>query len=251
MALKTEGRIGASAYPEAVPVDVLAVGRSRRLAILASTALPPPRFRLRFSTEDNALESLFIAAADVILVLLDGHEADVFTRCRNLRTAADAAILAIGESSSLQERLSALRCVDDYITLPVAPAELAARVFAVLRRTGLGRDGGSPDYNDGNLHIDFRTRIVSLRGAPVNLTPTEYRLLTLLAANPGVVFTHDQILQRVWGSSFEGDSHLVRLQIANLRSKIDAPNAPSHILTQRGIGYAFRIHSDNHNNPTT
>lgn len=247
MAPETEAPVNASAGPEPTPVDVLAVGRSRRLAVFAATALPPPRFRLRFSTNEvNALDSLFTAAPDVILVLLDGHQEDALARCRNLRTAADTAMLAIGESSSLQERLAGLRCVDDYITLPVAPAELAARVAAVLRRTAPCRDGSPLDYDDGNLQIDFRTRIVLRNGNPVHLTPTEYRLLTLLAANPGVVFTHDHILQRVWGSSFLGDSHLVRLQIANLRSKIDLPNTESCILTQRGVGYAFRLHANRH-----
>lgn len=225
---------------EAAPADILVVGRSRRLAALAAAGLPRPGFLLRFAENDEAaLEALFSAAPDAVLVLLESPDADALERCRDLRAAADAAILVLGESASVGQRVAGLRCVDDYITLPVAPAELAARVGAVLRRTAPCREGGRPVFDDGRLHVDLRTRVVTLGGGPVNLTPTEYRLLALLLSSPERTFTHDQILQRVWGSAFGGDSHLVRLQVANLRSKLDTPGAPSYIRTQRGVGYSF------------
>ena len=232
----TDSRIQAGARAQ-----VVVVGRHRRLALLASEALSRAGFILRFAADEAAArEALFASPPDAVLILRDGDGAEALQRCKTLRATGDPAILVLGEDASVDERVAGLGCADDYVTLPVAPAELAARVASVLRRTAPCREGDRPRFDDGTLSVDLRRRMVTLGGGPVDLTPTEYRVLALLVGSPGRTFTHEQILQRVWGWAVGGDSHLLRLQIANLRAKIDRVGAPSYIETHRGVGYAFR-----------
>ena len=238
--LEPSATSASSAGPGA-PAEVMVVGRHRRLALLASEALSRAGFILRFAADEAAaLDALFASPPDAVLILRGGDDAKALERCRTLRATGDPAILILGEDASVDERVAGLGCADDYVTLPVAPAELAARVASVLRRTAPCREGDRPAFDDGTLSVDLGRRVVTLGGGPVDLTPTEYRVLALLVASPGRIFTHEQILQRVWGSAFGGDSHPLRLQIANLRAKIDRAGAPSHIETHRGVGYAFR-----------
>jgi two-component system KDP operon response regulator KdpE len=239
-----------SRTPVGAPADVLVVGRRRRLAVLVRAALSGEGHSLRFAAdEEAAVDALFTAAPDAVLVLADDAAQGAVDLCHTVRTAANPAILIVAESASVAERVAGLACADDYVTLPVAPAELAARLAAVLRRTAPCREAGRAVFDDGTLRVDLGARVVTLGDGPVDLTPTEYRMLALLLSNAGRVFTHEQILQRVWSSAFAGDSHLLRLHVANLRAKIDLPQAPSYIETHRGVGYAFAARRDGSRRP--
>jgi len=227
--------------PVGAPAQVLVVGRERRLLALARAALGAGHYLLRYSeTAAVATDELCSAPADALLILQEGAADDVLTCCRELQATADAAIVILAADADVAQRVAGLGCADDYVTLPVAPTELAARLAAVLRRTLAHRGPGRATFDDGSLRVDLGTRVVTLGAGPVDLTPTEYRLLAVLVGAQGRVFTHEQLLGRVWGAAYAGDSHLLRLHIANLRHKIDVPGTTGYIQTHRGVGYAFR-----------
>ncbi|HEX6386986.1 MAG TPA: response regulator transcription factor, partial [Anaerolineae bacterium] len=129
--------------------------------------------------------------------------------------------------------------VDDYVTKPFSFAELTARVGAVLARA---RHGASPrrQVTSGNVTIDLDTHHVIVNGRPVELTPTEYRLLALLASQAPRTVPTEQLLLDVWGPEYTGEVKHVKHYIWSLRQKIEAdPGDPQHILTERGFGYRF------------
>ncbi len=129
--------------------------------------------------------------------------------------------------------------VDDYVTKPFSFAELTARIGAVLARAA---QGPAPPHGfaSGDLTIDFDQRRVTAAGQPVDLTPTEYRLLEALARRPNRTVPTETLLAEVWGSEYAGEVDHVKHYIWTLRKKIEAdPGDPKHILTERGFGYRF------------
>ena len=130
---------------------------------------------------------------------------------------------------------------DDYLVKPFSPRVMVARVRAILRRSGLETEDGASIVVRGDLAIDGRTRTVLVAGLTVDLTPTEFELLRVLAEHPGWVYSREDLLEQVWGYSYLGDSRLVDVHIANLRKKIgDDPSEPRYIHTVRGAGYKLQ-----------
>ena len=139
----------------------------------------------------------------------------------------------------VEERVQGLDVgADDYITKPLSAQELTARVRAVLHRSTLWDERPEWDFRCDELTIDFTQRRVTLAGQEVSLTATEYKLISYLARNAGRLLTPDQILEKVWGSEYVGESHLLQVNIARLRTKLkdDARN-PKYIATRPTIGY--------------
>jgi DNA-binding response OmpR family regulator len=131
---------------------------------------------------------------------------------------------------------------DDYVVKPFSPKELVVRVKAVLRRasTSSADEAKSATIQMGDLRIDITTRLVSVQGQPVTLTVKEFDLLWFLASHPGQVFSRDQLLDKVWGYDFYGDSNTVTVLVRRLREKIEAdPADPQYLLTVWGVGYKF------------
>jgi DNA-binding response OmpR family regulator len=131
---------------------------------------------------------------------------------------------------------------DDYVTKPVVPRELAARISALLRRVRLQSGTGGVSESEvqrlGTLELDRDKGVVVHHGAEVSLTRTEYRLLCEFADHPGAVLSRDQLLERVWGYEYLGDSRLVDAHVRRLRLKVeDTPDDPRLIITVRGLGY--------------
>jgi DNA-binding response OmpR family regulator len=165
-----------------------------------------------------------VVVLDVLLPGLDGLEV-----LRQIRTFSSAYVLMLTARSDEVDRIVGFSVgADDYLVKPFSPRELVARVKALLRRP---RTGGPA--STGDIVVDPARRTASIRGAPVALTATEFDILALLAAEPGVVVGRADMLAAVWGPSFVGDDHLVDVHVANLRRKV----GEGFIETVRGVGY--------------
>jgi len=154
----------------------------------------------------------------------------------------DSAVILLTSKSEESDRLVGLRRgADDYVVKPFSPAELVARVEAVLRR-GHGRaDQGTGPIEIGDLVIDPASRIVSRAGAEIALTQLEFDLLAFLAARPGQAFSRDQLMEHVWGSDGFSDTGTVTVHVRRLRAKLgEEEEGPDLIETIWGIGYRFR-----------
>jgi two-component system, OmpR family, response regulator MtrA len=170
---------------------------------------------------------------DVMLPRLDGLEV-----CRQIRRESTVPIVMLTARSDTIDVVVGLEAgADDYVRKPFEMAELVARIRAALR-SRRGGDAGAAALSLGPLAIDTAGRTVRRDGAEVALTRTEFDLLLELAQRPGQVLTRDQLLDRVWGYDYLGDSRLVDVAIQRLRSKIETdPAAPELVLTVRGAGY--------------
>ena len=171
------------------------------------------------------------------LGLPDGDGVDLI---RDLRTWSGMPVIVLSARTAESAKIQALDCgADDYLVKPFGIGELLARVRAQMRRRARNTDG-SPLVAFGDIRIDLSRRIVERAGAPVHLTPLEYRLLIHLCAHPDRVLTHRQLLTSVWGPTHETDTQYLRVFMAGLRKKIEAdPSQPRYLLTETGVGYRF------------
>ncbi len=171
-----------------------------------------------------------VVVLDVMLPGLDGVEV-----CRQLRTFSDAYVLMLTARGEEIDRVVGLSVgADDYLVKPFSPRELVARVKALLRRPRRTARPGPP----AALVVDEARHEVLVDGVPVDVTATEFGILAALARDPGVVITRAALLDRVWGTEFMGDDHLVDVHVANLRRKLgDDPEHPRFVVTVRGVGY--------------
>ena len=160
---------------------------------------------------------------------------------RTLHKESNVPLIMLTARVDEADRLIGLELgADDYVTKPFSPRELVARVRAVLRRTGSEREAAAPPVIAGDVSIDLERRQVTVAGRAVDLTPTEFDLLVVLARHPGRVFTRLELLDRVQGYAFEGYERTVDAHVKNLRQKIEPdPRQPRYVLTVFGVGYKF------------
>ena len=177
---------------------------------------------------------------DVMLPSLDGFEV-----CRILRRQSDVPILMLTARGEEVDRVVGLELgADDYVTKPFSMRELLARVRNMLRRSTSPSSESVADESEiissGNLIIDLASHSIMLEGEDLAVKPREFSLIALLASNRGRAFTRDQILERLWGHDYIGDSRTVDVHIRWLREKIEPePSKPCRIVTIRGVGYRF------------
>ncbi len=210
------------------------------------------RLALRLALEDegysvveaaNATDGLAaFRANDIDLVLLDLRLPDMsgFDVCRALRAESIVPIIIITAQTDTYDMVAGLEAgADDYVTKPVIPKQLAARIRALLRRVHLLEASSAPrPARFGDIELRREQGIVLKGGEELSLTKTEFRLLTEFADHAGAVLSRDQLLERVWGYEYLGDSRLVDAHVRRLRLKIeDQPDDPRVIVTVRGIGY--------------
>ncbi len=174
-----------------------------------------------------------LVVLDVMMPGMDGWEV-----CQRLRQGKSAPIIMLTAKGQEVDKLRGFHLgVDDYVTKPFSFAELTARIGAVLARA---RHDGPPgrQFISDDLAVDFEQRRVTLNGQPVELTPTERRLLAFLARRPHRTVPTEQLLAEVWGPEYAGEVKHVKHYIWSLRQKLEAdPGDPKHILTERGFGY--------------
>ena len=212
--------------PEFAALVELWVGQAGYRTVVARTG--PDALR-RFYDERPDLVVL-----DVALPGLDGWQL-----LERLREFSRVPILMVTARGSEAEKVRGLRLgADDYITKPVSFPELIARVDAALRRAATTAPERPRRLRHGELVVDLDEHRAHLRGAAIDLTPTEFRLLAFLVDHGGQLMTHHQMLSGVWGAGYDRDVHLLRMTIRNLRLKLDAV-APgeSMIATEYGLGY--------------
>ena len=178
-----------------------------------------------------------LVVLDLMLPSLDGMGV-----CRILRDESNVPIIMLTARAGEEDRLAGLdQGADDYITKPFSPRELAARVRAVLRRVArVALEEGPAELARGDIRVDLRHRMVYVENAQVELTPTEFRMLTLLMREPSRTFSRDQIIDRVFGYDFDGFDRTVDVHVSNLRRKLgEDPDRPRYIKTIYSAGYRF------------
>ena len=179
------------------------------------------------------------------LVLLDLGLPDVdgIELTRRLREWSRVPIIVISARGREEDKVEALDAgADDYLTKPFGVNELLARIRVAFRHMEqASAETPAPIIEIGGLHLDLDKRYVAVDGREVHLTPIEYKLLVLLAKNAGKVLTHRQILKEVWGPAYAGQSHYVRVRMAELRKKIETDaGRPRLFVTEPGVGYRIR-----------
>ncbi len=182
-------------------------------------------------------EKPHLIVLDLMLPGLDGLHV-----CRTLRSESDVPIIMLTAKTTEGDKLTGLELgADDYVTKPFSPRELAARIKAVLRRTASEwLERGPAQVECGDLKMDFGQHVVTVAGQPVDLTPTELRLLAALVRAAGQVLSRDQLIEKVLGPDFDGLDRTIDVHILNLRRKLgDDPAHPRYIKTVYGTGYKF------------
>jgi two-component system KDP operon response regulator KdpE len=188
------------------------------------------------TTAHEALTAAGLRPPDAVildLLLPDGTGTEV---CRELRAWTGVPIVLVSAVGDETEKIAALDAgADDYVTKPFAMGELLARLRAALRRAG---PTGDPVLEVGPIRVDLDKQSVTVDGRAVHLTPHEYRILRLLALNPGKLLTHRAILQEVWGPAYGAESNYLHVYVSQLRRKLEPdPSKPQYLVTEPGAGY--------------
>ena len=188
----------------------------------------------------EALKSVATTPPDLIILDLGLPDMDGIEVTRRLREWTQIPIIVVSVREHENDKIAALDAgADDYLTKPFGMGELMARVRVSIRHAAQPND--LPIYQTGDLVVDMARRLVTVRGEPVSLTPTEYDILRILVHHADKVLTHRQLLRSIWGNAYENEMHLLRVNISNLRRKIE-PDAsrPTYILTEAGVGYRLK-----------
>jgi two-component system KDP operon response regulator KdpE len=178
---------------------------------------------------------------DLLILDLGLPDRDGVDLIRELRGWTQLPILVLSARVDESEKIEALNAgADDYLSKPFGTGELIARVRAILRRVASGSGRDSPVCEFGLVRVDMANHTVTRDGAPVHLTPVEFRLLGHLIFHPGRMITHRQLLGEVWGSAHADDNHYLRIYMGHLRRKLEVdPARPRHFITETGVGYRF------------
>lgn len=179
---------------------------------------------------------------DLIILDLGLPDGDGITLIHEVRGWSPVPVIVLSARVDETDKIAALDAgADDYLTKPFGVGELLARVRATLRRQQKGLADGAGVVRIGSIAIDLRRRTVIRGGDAVHLTPTEYKLLSVLVANLGRVVTAAQLLREVWGPANAQNGHYVRIYMGHLRQKLeDDPTQPRHLLTETAVGYRLQ-----------
>jgi len=190
----------------------------------------------------QALAAYDRSGADLVLLdlMLPGRSG--LEVCRELRARGDVPVIMVTAKDSEIDKVVGLEIgADDYVTKPFSSRELLARVRAVLRRHGRGEDAADT-LEGGPVRIDVERHVVSVAGEQVPMPLKEFELLEVLLRSAGRVLTREQLINRVWGSDYYGDTKTLDVHVKRLRAKIEPdPSQPRHLVTIRGVGYRYDV----------
>jgi len=183
-------------------------------------------------------EGADLVLLDLMIPKLNGKDV-----CKALRTTSDVPIIMLTAKDTEIDKVIGLEIgADDYVTKPYSKNELLARMKAVLRRNGAPRQAENGILEAGPIRMDIERHIVFFNGEKINMPLKEFELLELLLENRNRVLTRGQIIDRVWGANYFGDTKNFDVHVKRLRSKIeDDPSRPAHLLTVRGLGYKYEV----------
>jgi two-component system KDP operon response regulator KdpE len=189
---------------------------------------------------EEALQAVLSHRPDIIILDLGLPDIDGIEVTRRLREWSQTPIIILSVREAEQDKIAALDAgADDYLTKPFGTGELLARMRVALRKQSSAAN--EPIFESKGLSVDFARRLVTVNGQEVQLTPTEYDLLKILVTHAGKVITHRQLLRQVWGDGYD-DMHILRVNISNLRGKIEPdPSRPTYIHTEAGVGYRLKV----------
>jgi two-component system KDP operon response regulator KdpE len=192
---------------------------------------------------EEAVNAVLNDRPDIIILDLGLPDFDGIEVTRRLREWSQTPIIILSVREAENDKIAALDAgADDYLTKPFGTGELMARMRVAMRR--LANKSDEPVIQVDDLKMDLSRRLVTVKEQEISLTPTEYDILRLLMQNAGKVLTHRQLLRQVWGTAYESEMHLLRVNISNLRRKIEAdPARPHYLVTESGVGYRLRIES--------
>jgi two-component system KDP operon response regulator KdpE len=219
---------------------LLVVDDERPIRRFLSAALGGQYVVFEAATGQEALEATLSERPDLIVLDLGLPDVDGIEVIRRLREWTQIPIIVISVREGEQDKITAIDTgADDYLIKPFGVGELMARIRAALRR--VVNNESEPVFHNDRLMVDLTHRDVVVGGVPVSLTPTEYDILRILVQHAGKVLTHRQLMRGVWGNNFEVEPHLLRVNISNLRRKIEVdPVHPRYIVTEPGVGYRLR-----------
>jgi two-component system KDP operon response regulator KdpE len=221
---------------------VLVVDDEKAIQRFLKNALSSEEFSVHIvGSGKEALTAAVAIRPDIVILDLGLPDMDGIEVLRRLREWTQVPVIILSVRGREGDKVTALDSgADDYVTKPFGIGELLARMRVVLRKSI--QQSPAPVYKVDGLEVDLEHRRVVAQGNEVQLTPTEYDLLRLLVTHAGKVLTHNQILRQIWGPAYVEQPHLLRVNISNLRRKIEPePTRPRYILTELGVGYRLKI----------
>ena len=207
---------------------------------LITTTLKSNEYRFLTAADgESAIAAASTQQPDIVLLDLGLPDIDGVEVIGRIRCWSQMPIIVISARSEDADKIAALDAgADDYLTKPFSVAELLARLRVTQRRlAALESKSGEAVFRNGNLTIDYGAGCAYMEGDPLKLTPTEYKLLCLLAKDVGKVLTHTYLTDKIWGSCWESDMASLRVHMATLRKKLEKNSDTQYIQTHIGIGY--------------
>ena len=220
---------------------ILVVDDERPIRRFLNASLSAHYVIIEAANGDEAIHAASTERPDLVILDLGLPDLDGVEVTRRLREWTQVPIIIVSVREQENDKIAALDAgADDYLTKPFGAGELLARIRVALRRSGQAEN--EPVFTSDNLSVDLTLRTVTVGGQPITLTPTEYDLLKTFIKHAGKVLTHRQLLRTVWGNTYESDTHILQVNISNLRRKIEPDLArPTHIVTEPGVGYRLKV----------
>ena len=223
---------------------VLVVDDENAIRRYLRTALTAQGFTVyEAASGEEAVNAVLSDRPDIIILDLGLPDFDGIEVTRRLREWSQTPIIILSVREAENDKIAALDAgADDYLTKPFGTGELMARMRVAMRR--LANKSNEPVIQVDDLKMDLSCLLVKVKDQEIPLTPTEYDILRLLMQKAGKVITHRQLLRQVWVTAYESEMHLLRVNISNLRRKIETdPARPHYLVTESGVGYRLRIES--------
>jgi two-component system, OmpR family, KDP operon response regulator KdpE len=229
-----------STFPDS-SLKILVVDDERPIRRFLNASLGALYTILEAENGGDAIQTTAVKHPDIIILDLGLPDMDGTEVTRRIREWTDVPVIVISVRDSEQDKVAAFDAgADDYLTKPFGTSELLARIRVALRRSNKA-ENESAVYQNNGMTVDFIKREVRVNEKSVTLTPTEYNILKSLVNHAGKVLTHQQLIKEVWGGNYEADSHILRVNISNLRRKIESDTLkPRYIITEPGIGYRLK-----------